>query len=113
MVTASLFLHHFDAGELPGLLRELCALARRALVVTDLRRARVPYLFGRAVFPLALPLPRERQRRPRSRSGAPSAPSELRAAFAARRHARTSTIRRVFPYRLVAVAAFRTRREAA
>ena len=28
------------------------ALARRALVVNDLRRARVPYVFGRVVFPL-------------------------------------------------------------
>lgn len=52
VVTASLFLHHFDAGELPGILRTLFGLARRALVVNDLRRARVPYLFGRAVFPL-------------------------------------------------------------
>ena len=52
VVTASLFLHHFDQATLPDLLRALYALARRALVVNDLRRARVPYLFGKAVFPL-------------------------------------------------------------
>ena len=52
LVTASLFLHHFDAPELPGVLRALYAATRGALVVNDLRRAVVPYLFGRAVFPL-------------------------------------------------------------
>jgi SAM-dependent methyltransferase len=52
VVTASLFLHHFDEPELPGLLRSLYALARRALIVNDLRRARVPYVFGKAVFPV-------------------------------------------------------------
>lgn len=52
VVTASLFLHHFDAPELSGLLRGLFGLARRALVVSDLRRSLVPYLFGRALFPL-------------------------------------------------------------
>ena len=36
----------------PRVLRALFALARRALVVNDLRRARVPYVFGRAAFPL-------------------------------------------------------------
>lgn len=50
VVTASLFLHHFGDDALPGLLRNLFALARRALVVNDLRRAWVPYLFGRATF---------------------------------------------------------------
>jgi SAM-dependent methyltransferase len=52
VVTASLFMHHFDAPELPGVLRSLFALCRRGLVVNDLRRARVPYLFGRATFRL-------------------------------------------------------------
>ncbi|HLA78759.1 MAG TPA: methyltransferase domain-containing protein [Vicinamibacteria bacterium] len=50
VVTASLFLHHFDTAELVPLLRGLHLLARRALVVNDLRRARVPYLFGRLAF---------------------------------------------------------------
>ncbi|HET7295235.1 MAG TPA: methyltransferase domain-containing protein, partial [Vicinamibacteria bacterium] len=51
VVTASLFLHHFDGGEVAEVLRTLYGLARRALVVNDLRRARVPYAFGRATFP--------------------------------------------------------------
>ncbi len=50
VVTASLFLHHFDTERLVPLLRDLHALARRGLVVNDLRRARVPYLFGRLTF---------------------------------------------------------------
>jgi len=51
VVTASLFLHHFDAPEVAGVLRGLYALARHALVVNDLHRARLPYVFGRLVFP--------------------------------------------------------------
>ena len=104
VVTASLFLHHFDAPELPEVLRGLHRLARRALVVNDLRRARVPYLFGRAAFPLLFRsrvsverrppvdpprLPRRRAARPRSR-----APGSRRV-----------TVRRRFPYRLLAVGA--------
>lgn len=50
VVTASLFLHHFDAHELPALLASLFERARGALVVSDLRRARVPYAFGRLAF---------------------------------------------------------------
>lgn len=52
VVTASLFLHHFDPPEVAPVLRALYALARRALVISDLRRSRVPYLFGRIFFPL-------------------------------------------------------------
>lgn len=52
VVTASLFLHHFDGADVARVLRELYRVARRALVVNDLRRARVPYAFGRVVFPL-------------------------------------------------------------
>ena len=52
VVTASLFLHHFDGPDVARVLQELFRVARRALVVNDLRRARVPYLFGRATFPL-------------------------------------------------------------
>jgi hypothetical protein len=51
VVTASLFLHHFDAPEVAEVLRTLWAFTRRALAVNDLRRARIPYLFGRMVFP--------------------------------------------------------------
>lgn len=102
VVTASLFLHHFDAPELPGVLRALHALARRALVVNDLRRARVPHLFARLVFPLVF-------RSPVSvNDGLVSirrgfTPEELQNAFAAAGIPPVRVVRR-FPYRLVAVA---------
>ncbi len=102
VVTASLFLHHFDAPELPDVLRGLYALARRALVINDLRRARVPYLFGRAFFGMLF-------RSPVSVSdGLVSIrraflPPELRAAFEAAGIPGVR-IRRTFPYRLIAVA---------
>jgi ubiquinone/menaquinone biosynthesis C-methylase UbiE len=51
VVTASLFLHHFDGPEVAQTLRALYALARRALVVNDLERSLVPYAFARLVFP--------------------------------------------------------------
>jgi SAM-dependent methyltransferase len=102
VVTACLLLHHFDQGELGGLLRELARLARGALVVSDLRRARVPLLLGRAAFPLLFRSPlsvhdglvsiRRGFREP-----------ELRAAFAAADLPEVA-IRRAFPYRLLAVA---------
>ena len=108
---ASLFLHHFDAGELPGLLRDLGQFARRAIVVSDLRRALVPYLFGRATFPLLF------KTRVSVHDGLVSIrrafrDEELRAAFAAAGMPAVE-IRRVFPYRLVAVAAVHDSREAA
>jgi SAM-dependent methyltransferase len=102
VVTASLFLHHFDEGEAPEVLRSLFALARGALVVNDLHRARVPWLFGRAVFPFAFEsqvsvddglLSIRRAFRPR----------ELADAFA-RAGLPGVSVRRSFPYRLIAVA---------
>ena len=101
VVTASLFLHHFDADELPALLEALFALARRALVVNDLRRARVPYLFGRLAFPLLF------RSTVSVEDGLTSirrafTEEELRAAF----HAASLDVRvrRTWPYRLLAVA---------
>jgi SAM-dependent methyltransferase len=103
VVTASLFLHHFDAADLGRLLRELARPARRALVVSDHARARVPFVFARATFPLLFQSPvsvhdglvsiRRGFREP-----------ELRAAFVAAGLPGVS-IRRLFPYRLLAVAA--------
>ena len=102
VVTASLFLHHFDDEELPRLLRSLSRLARRALVVNDLHRALVPFLFGRAAFPLLF----------RSRVSVEDGllsirrgfrAEELRAAFA-RAGLPVVLVRRRFPYRLLAVA---------
>jgi len=45
------FLHHFDGTEAAAVLRRLYALARRALIVDDIRRARVPYVFARSLSP--------------------------------------------------------------
>jgi SAM-dependent methyltransferase len=102
VVTASLVLHHFEDEALGQLLRELARVARRAIVVSDLERAWLPHAFGRAVFPLVFETPvsvhdglvsiRRGFRR-----------DELRAAFAAA--GLPVTIRRLFPYRLLAVAA--------
>jgi SAM-dependent methyltransferase len=101
VVTASLFLHHFGDDELPELLRSLFALARRALVVNDLRRAWVPYLFGRAVF---RPLFRSRVS---VEDGLLSIRRGFREADLAAAFARAGIpvrIRRSWPYRLLAVA---------
>jgi SAM-dependent methyltransferase len=103
VVTASLFLHHFQADELPFLLAALHRLARRALVVNDLHRAATPLLFGRLAFPLLFRSPVSVADGLLSiRRG--FRPEELRAAFAQAGIARVSIARR-FPYRLLAVAA--------
>ncbi len=102
VVTASLFLHHFDGSEVALVLSALWGLARRALVVNDLRRARVPYCFGRATFGWLF----------RSRVSVEDGLLSIRRAFtcdellAAFRDARIPSVRlfRRFPYRLVAVA---------
>lgn len=102
VVTASLFLHHFDAPALPAVLGGLFRVARRALVVSDLERAPVPYLFGRAFFRLLF----------RSRVSADDGlvsirrgfrADELVAAFEAAGLPRPSVTWH-FPYRLLAVA---------
>jgi SAM-dependent methyltransferase len=101
VVMANLFLHHFTAAELPGLLGSLYAPARRALVVSDLRRAWVPYLFGHLAFPLLF----------RSRVSVGDGLVSLRRGFheeelmQAARHAGVPLrLRRSFPYRLLGVA---------
>lgn len=45
IVTASMFLHHFEHGRVVALLESFATLARRAVVVNDLRRHRLPWLF--------------------------------------------------------------------
>jgi SAM-dependent methyltransferase len=102
VVTASLFLHHFDAPELPEVLARLWSLARRALVINDLHRAYVPYLFGRLMFPWLF------ASRVSVDDGLLSirrafVPAELRAALTAAGLPQAS-VRRSFPYRLVAIA---------
>jgi SAM-dependent methyltransferase len=102
VVTASLFLHHFDGPEVARVLAGLWSLARRALVVNDLRRARVPYLFGRLLFPRIF----------RTRVSVVDGLVSIRRSFTRRELAtafaeagiHAVTIRRSFPYRLLAVA---------
>jgi SAM-dependent methyltransferase len=102
VVTVSLFLHHFDGPEVAPILRSLFALARRALVVNDLHRARVPWLFARAVFPFVFESPVSVADGLLSIRRA-FRPDELRQAFreAGLPSARVS---RSFPYRLIGVA---------
>jgi hypothetical protein len=102
VVTASLFLHHFDDEEVPSLLAALFGLARRALVVNDLARSPVSHLFGRAAFPLLF----------RSRVSVVDGLVSIRRGF--RREELEQAfraaglpqvrVRRCFPYRLLAVA---------
>lgn len=102
VVTASLFLHHFDCDAAVGVLRALFALARRGLVVNDLRRAHVPYLFGRVAFPWLF----------RSQVSVEDGLVSIRRAFTRaelaglfeRAAIPNARIRGSFPYRLVAVA---------
>jgi hypothetical protein len=100
---ASLFLHHFDGPEPGRLLRELARVARRAVVVCDLERALVPFVFGRLFFPLLF------RSRVSVHDGLVSIrrgfrEGELRAAFEAAGLPRV-TVEKRFPYRLLAVAA--------
>lgn len=101
VVTASLFLHHFD--DVVPVLRRLYGLCRRALVVSDLHRAAVPHLLGQVAFPLIF------RSAVSVHDGLVSIrrgfrPAELRAAF---EEAGIADVRlqRCFPYRLLAVAA--------
>jgi ubiquinone/menaquinone biosynthesis C-methylase UbiE len=102
VVVTSLFLHHFDAPELPAVLRDLYALARRALVINDLHRARVPYVFGRAFFKMLFRSPVSVADGLLSIRRA-FRPAELADAFQAA-GIPDVRIRRTFPYRLIAVA---------
>ena len=102
VVTASLFLHHFDGGEVAAVLASLASVARRALVIHDLHRARVPYYFGRLAFPLLF------RARVSVADGLLSIrrgfkPAELAAAFAQAGLAQVR-VERAWPYRLLAVA---------
>ena len=101
VVLASHFLHHFDGADALVVLRRLYDLARRALIVDDIRRARVPYVFARSFFPVLL----------RSRVSVADGALSIRRAFTAAELAAAFAeagipvrIRRVFPYGLLAVA---------
>jgi SAM-dependent methyltransferase len=101
VVLASLFLHHFDAPEVAAVLCGLFTLTRRALVINDLRRARMPYVFGKAAFPLLF----------RSQVSVADGLLSIRRGFTAEEleagFAEAGIpvrIRRTFPYRFLAVA---------
>jgi SAM-dependent methyltransferase len=102
VVLCSLFLHHFDGAAAADVLRLLYAQARRALVVNDLRRAFVPYAFGRIVFPWIFRSAVSVHDGLLSIRRSFTVP-ELRAAFEAAGIPHVE-IRRSFPYRLVAIA---------
>lgn len=102
VVTASLFLHHFGESELRPLIGELRRVARCAIVVSDLERALLPFLFGRAAFPLLFRTPVSVHDGLVSIRRGFRAP-ELAAAFHAAGLGGVS-IRTHFPYRLLAVA---------
>ena len=103
VVLASLFLHHFDGDAPAAVLAKLYSLCRRALVITDLRRAHVPYAFGRLTFPWLFRSPVSVNDGLLSIRRAFRV-DELRAQFEAAGLPQVQ-IRRVFPYRLLAVAA--------
>ena len=101
VVTASLFLHHFNGPDVATVLQELFRVTRRALIVNDLRRALVPYAFGRLAFPLLFKSPVS------VADGLVSirrafTPHELAAAFADAGIA--VCIERTWPYGLMAIA---------
>ncbi len=51
-VICSLFLHHFENGQVVDLLRSLHSVSSKALIVCDLERHILPYLFLAATKPL-------------------------------------------------------------
>jgi ubiquinone/menaquinone biosynthesis C-methylase UbiE len=99
VVTASLFLHHFDEAGVRELLGSFRTVARRAVVVNDLRRHVVPWLFIAALGRLL----------GRGRAYVHDGPLSVRRGFtpeeldrAARdAGAREVRVRRLWPYRLV------------
>ncbi len=102
LVLCSLFLHHFDGAEVAQVLRTLYAQAGQALIVSDLRRAAVPYAFARVAFPWLFRSQVSVHDGPLSiRRGFTDA--ELRSAFLAAGLPHVE-IRRRFPYHLLAVA---------
>jgi 2-polyprenyl-3-methyl-5-hydroxy-6-metoxy-1,4-benzoquinol methylase len=51
-VMSSLFLHHFENSHVVDLLRSFYALARKAILICDLERSLLPYLFMATTKPL-------------------------------------------------------------
>jgi len=99
LVTASLFLHHFSFDDLVLLLSKFRGLARRAVVVNDLHRHRVPWLFIYLIARLTFRHPMYAHDAPLSVLRGFTA-SEL-ARVAERTGTRAAHVRRRWPYRLL------------
>jgi len=99
LVTASLFLHHFASDELVPLLVRFRRLARQAVVVNDLHRHRVPWMFIYLASRLTFRHPMYAHDAPLSVLRGFTA-SEL-ARVAERAGAREAVVRRRWPYRLL------------
>lgn len=99
LVTASLFLHHFSFDDLVRMLVSFRRLARQAVVINDLRRHRVPWIFIYVASRLTLRHPMYAHDAPLSVLRGFTV-SELRRA-ARRAGAPEARVRRRWPYRLV------------
>jgi SAM-dependent methyltransferase len=53
VVICNLFLHHFSGDETVGLLRRFGEIASEAVLINDLERHRLPYVFIRLAWPFA------------------------------------------------------------
>jgi len=102
VVTASLFLHHFEDADVVRLLKDFARVARRAVIVNDLIRHLVPYWFARLSGPLLATSYLTRYDGPASVLRGFTV-REM-AAHAERAGLKRAHIRRRFPYRLALVA---------
>ena len=102
VVTASLFLHHFEDAEVERLLADFARVARRAVIINDLVRNLVPYWFARLTGPLLATSYLTRYDGPASVLRGFTA-REM-AALAERAGLRGARVRRCFPYRLALIA---------
>ena len=105
-VTASLFLHHFRDDDVVRLLADFGRIARRAVIVNDLVRNRVPYYFTRIAGPILAASFLTRNDGPVSvlRGFTPDEMNDL----ARRAGLKVRELKRVFPYRLSLVADVRS-----
>jgi len=100
VVIASLFLHHFDDSEASLMVRELCRVARAALLINDLRRHAVPFLAIRLLGRLAGASPMFRNDAPLSVLRG-FTPEELTRIAARADLEGAVRVERRFPYRLL------------
>jgi ubiquinone/menaquinone biosynthesis C-methylase UbiE len=102
VITASLFLHHFEDADVVRLLADFARVARRAVIVNDLVRHLVPYWFARLTGPLLATSYLTRYDGPASVLRGFTV-REM-AGLAERAGMRQVRLRHCFPYRLVLIA---------